>query len=133
MHVGRTKWIYVGKGFKCPIQTSVTLGNLLHYGGKMIKPLGTNLLIKQEKATDKTTQSGLVLSASFADTGPAVGEIIAMGDGEQNYLGDVIKINGINVGDFVFFNEHSAIEIEGKNMEKYLLVNSKNVLAVRGE
>jgi co-chaperonin GroES (HSP10) len=99
----------------------------------VIKPLGTNLLVKQEKVTDKTTQSGLVLSASFADNGPAVGEVIAMGDGEQNYLGDVIKIHGINVGDFVFFNEHSAIEIEGKNMEKYLLVNSKNVLAVRGE
>jgi co-chaperonin GroES (HSP10) len=99
----------------------------------MIKPLGTNLLIKQEKATDKTTQSGLVLSASFADNGPAVGEVIAMGDGEQNYLGDVIKIHGINVGDIVFFNEHSAIEIDGENMEKYLLVNSKHVLAVRGE
>ena len=49
----------------------------------MIKPLGAIILVKENKTEEKTTKSGIVISASFADTGPKSGVIVAVGDGEQ--------------------------------------------------
>ena len=36
----------------------------------MIKPIGSMLLIKQIEQGDKTTKTGLVISAAFTDSGP---------------------------------------------------------------
>lgn len=40
-------------------------------------------------------------------------------------------IGGINVGDTVFFPQHSGTEIEDEDNTKYLLINAKNVLAIK--
>ena len=39
----------------------------------MIKPVGGMLLITKTEDTDKTTKSGLVISAAFNDSGPKSG------------------------------------------------------------
>ena len=96
---------------------------------KMIKPYGSMLLIKEEKAGDKTTTSGLVISAAFSDTGLKTGTIIDLGDGEYNYKGDLIPINGLDIDDMVYYPQHGGTEIEDEDGTKYLLLNSKNVLA----
>ena len=97
----------------------------------MIRPLGNMLLVEEIKTGEKVTQSGLVLSNAFADSGPKTGTIIAMGPGEQNYKGDIIPIVGMEIGSTVYYSEHSATDIEDDLNNKYLLINCKNILAVK--
>lgn len=97
----------------------------------MIKPIGGMLLVKENEITDRKTSSGLVISAAFADVGPKSGVVIDMGDGEYNYKGDLIPINGIDVGDTVYYQDHSGTDIEDEDGTKYLLVNTKNILAIK--
>jgi co-chaperonin GroES (HSP10) len=97
----------------------------------MIKPIGGLLLVKRNQSEDKTTKSGLVISAALSESDMKTGTIIDMGPGEQNYLGDIIPIIGLNVGDTVYYTERSATEIEDEDSTKYDLISSKNVLAKR--
>ena len=97
----------------------------------MIKPIGGLLLVKRNQSEDKTTKSGLVISAALSESDMKTGTIIDMGPGEQNYLGDIIPIIGLSVGDTVYYTERSATEIEDEDSSKYDLISSKNVLAKR--
>ena len=97
----------------------------------MIKPIGAMLLIKKIEVKDRTTATGLVISASFGDNGPAKATVIDLGDGEYNYKGDLIPIQGIDIGDVVFYPEQAGTSIEDEDGEKYLLLNAKNVLAIK--
>jgi co-chaperonin GroES (HSP10) len=96
----------------------------------MIKPIGAMLLVQKIETGEKKTATGLVISAAFSDQGPNKATVIAKGDGEYNYKGDLIPINGIEVGNVVLYPEHSGTEIEDENNTKYLLLNAKNVLAI---
>lgn len=95
----------------------------------MIKPIGAMLLIKKKQEEEKTTKSGLVISATFNDSGPKSGVIVDMGDGEANYKGDLIPILGLDIGDFVYFPDHTGTEIEDEEGNKYLLINHKHIMA----
>jgi co-chaperonin GroES (HSP10) len=97
----------------------------------MIKPYGNLLLVKEDKVEDKTTSSGIVLMASLNDSSLRTGKVIDMGDGEHNYKGELIPINGLSVGDIVYYNQNSGIDIEDEGGEKYLLLNTKSVLALK--
>ena len=97
----------------------------------MIKPIGGLLLVKRNKSEDKTTKSGLVISAAVSESDMKTGTIVDMGPGEQNYIGDLIPIIGLGVGDTVYYTERSATEIEDEDSTKYDLISSKNVLAKR--
>jgi co-chaperonin GroES (HSP10) len=95
----------------------------------MIKPIGGMLLITKTKEEDKTTKSGLVISAVFNDSGPKIGTIVDMGAGEVNYKGDVVPITELNIGDEVYFPDHTGTEIEDDQSNKYLLINHKHIMA----
>jgi len=95
----------------------------------MIKPIGAMLLIKKIEKGDKTTKTGLVISAAFTEQGPSMAEIIDMGDGEPNYKGEIIPINDLDIGDTIYYPEHSGTEIEDEDGNKYLLLHSKQVIA----
>jgi co-chaperonin GroES (HSP10) len=97
----------------------------------MIKPYGNLLLVKEDKVEDRTTSSGIVLSAAFNESSLRTGKILEVGDGEYNYKGDLVSILGIDVDDTVYYNRNSGIDIEDEDGEKYLLLNSKNVLAIK--
>ena len=98
----------------------------------MIKPLGQMLLIEKIELGDKTTTTGLVISAAFSDSGPKTGKVIDLGDGEYNYKGDLIPILGIDIDDIVYYPEHGGTEIEDDDGNKFLLINSKNIIAKKG-
>jgi co-chaperonin GroES (HSP10) len=95
----------------------------------MIKPIGAMLLIKKIEKGDKTTKTGLVISAAFTEQGPSMAEIIDMGDGEPNYKGEIIPINDLDIGDTIYYPEHSGTEIEDEEGNRYLLLHSKQVIA----
>jgi co-chaperonin GroES (HSP10) len=98
----------------------------------MIKPYGNLLLVKENKVEDKTTSSGIVLMASLNESALRTGKIVDLGNGEHNYKGELIPINGLDVGDVVYYNQNSGIDIEDEGGEKYLLLNTKSVLAIKG-
>jgi co-chaperonin GroES (HSP10) len=98
----------------------------------MIKPIGSMLLIEKIEHGDKTTKTGLVISAAFSDSGPKQGKVIDMGDGESNYKGELIPIREVDLGDIVYFSDHSGTEIEDEDGNKFLLLHSKNVIAKKG-
>lgn len=98
----------------------------------MIKPYGNLLLIKEDKIEDKTTSSGIVLMASLNESSLRTGKIVDLGEGEHNYKGELIPINGLDLGDIVYYNQNSGIDIEDEGGEKYLLLNTKSVLAIKG-
>lgn len=95
----------------------------------MIKPIGGMLLVTKAQEEDKTTKSGLVISASFRDNGPKSGTIVEMGGGEANYKGEIIPIPDLDIGDVIYFPDHSGVEIEDEEGNKYLLLNHKHVMA----
>jgi co-chaperonin GroES (HSP10) len=97
----------------------------------MISPLGAMILVKKIQKGDKTTKTGLVISSTFSDNGPAEGEVIKLGTGEQNYKGEILPIPVIEVGDIVLFPDHSGVDVEDEDGTKYILLNSKNVLAIK--
>jgi co-chaperonin GroES (HSP10) len=98
----------------------------------MIKPYGNLLLIKEDKVEDKTTSSGIVLMASLSESSLRTGKIIDLGNGEHNYKGELIPINGLDIGDIVYYNQNSGIDVEDEGGDKYLLLNTKSVLAIKG-
>lgn len=98
----------------------------------MIKPYGNLLLIKEDKVEDKTTSSGIVLMASLSESSLRTGKIIDLGNGEHNYKGELIPINGLDIGDVVYYNQNSGIDVEDEGGDKYLLLNTKSVLAIKG-
>jgi co-chaperonin GroES (HSP10) len=98
-------------------------------GNAMIKPIGGMLLITKKQEEDKTTKSGLVISASFNDYGPKSGTIVDMGIGEVNYKGDLVSIPELKIGDIVYFPDHTGTDIEDEEGNKYLLINHKHIMA----
>lgn len=97
----------------------------------MIKPYGGMLLVKENQTGDKTTASGLVISAAFNESNFKTGSVIAMGNGEFNYKGDLIPIQGISIGDVIYYTQHTGHDIEDEDGQKYLLLNAKHVLAIK--
>lgn len=95
----------------------------------MIKPYGSMILIKEDRVEDKKTASGLVISAVFSDSGLKTGTIVDIGEGEYNYKGDLIPVNGLDINDVIYYPQHGGTDIEDEDGTKYLLLNSKNVLA----
>jgi len=98
----------------------------------MIKPFGNLLLVKEDKVEDRTTSSGIVLMASLSESNLKTGRILDLGNGEHNYKGELIPIKGLNIGDMVYYNQNSGTDIEDTDGEKYLLLNTKSVLAIKG-
>lgn len=97
----------------------------------MIKPYGNLLLVKEDKVEDRTTTSGIVLSAAFNESSLRTGKILELGEGEYNYKGELIPISGLSVNDTVYYNRNSGIDIEDADGEKYILLNTKHILAIK--
>jgi co-chaperonin GroES (HSP10) len=49
--------------------------------------------------------------------------------GEVNYKGDLMPIPELEVGDVVYFPDHTGTEIEDDQSNKYLLINHKHIMA----
>lgn len=99
----------------------------------MIQPINGMLLLEQEEKGEKTTASGLVLSATISDLGPKRGKIVAVGSGEMNHFtGGTLSMDNFSVGDIVLFPDHSGIEVEDGD-KKYLVIHNKHIIAKVGE
>lgn len=85
-----------------------------------IRPIGKRVLVKLIKEEEKTA-SGIILPGAGDKEKPNMGEVIAVGTGE-----DMPKIE---VGEKVIYAKYSGTEIKDGD-EKYLILNIDDVLAI---
>ena len=91
-----------------------------------LRPLGDRVLVKPEKAEQKTA-SGLYIS-SGAQEKPQRGEVIAVGAGKVNDKGERIPVD-VKVGDVVIYGKYGGNEVKIDG-EEYLLMRDSDIYAV---
>jgi len=91
-----------------------------------LRPLGDRVLVKPEKAEQKTA-SGLYIS-SGAQEKPQRGEVIAVGAGKLDAKGERIPVD-VKVGDVVIYGKYGGNEVKIDG-EEYLLMRDSDIYAV---
>ena len=91
-----------------------------------LRPLGDRVLVKPEKAEQKTA-SGLYIS-SGAQEKPQRGEVIAVGAGTLDDKGERIPVD-VKVGDVVIYGKYGGNEVKIDG-EEYLLMRDSDIYAV---
>ena len=91
-----------------------------------LRPLGDRVLVKPEKAEQKTA-SGLYIS-SGAQEKPQRGEVIAVGAGKLDDKGERIPMD-VQVGDVVIYGKYGGNEVKIDG-EEYLLMRDSDIYAV---
>ena len=90
-----------------------------------IKPLSDRVVLKAEKAEEKTA-SGIVLAAA-AQEKPQFANVVAVGPGGVVDGKDVVM--QINVGDKVLTNNYAGTKVKVDG-EEYTIVRQSDILAV---
>ena len=88
-----------------------------------LRPLGDRVLVKPEKAEQKTA-SGLSIS-SGAQEKPQRGEVIAVGAGKLDDKGERIPVD-VKVGDVVIYGKYGGNEVKIDG-EEYLLMRDSDI------
>ena len=91
-----------------------------------LRPLGDRVLVKPEKAEQKTA-SGLYIS-SGAQEKPQRGEVIAVGAGKLDDKGERIPVD-VKVGDVVIYGKYGGNEVKIDG-EEYMLMRDSDIYAV---
>ena len=91
-----------------------------------LRPLGDRVLVKPEKAEQKTA-SGLYIS-SGAQEKPQRGEVIAVGAGKLDDKGERIPVD-VKVGDVVIYGKYGGNEVKIDG-EEYLIMRDSDIYAV---
>ena len=91
-----------------------------------LRPLGDRVLVKPEKAEQKTA-SGLYIS-SGAQEKPQRGEVIAVGAGKLDDKGERIPVD-VKVGAVVIYGKYGGNEVKIDG-EEYLLMRDSDIYAV---
>lgn len=91
-----------------------------------IKPLGSQIVVKQKVQEEKTT-SGIILSAAHTSP-PDEGEVIATGIGTYTSDGVLVPLE-INIGDTVIFRKGHGAKVKVKD-EEFLILREIDCLAV---
>lgn len=94
-----------------------------------IQPLGSLVLVKENKQEDRTTKSGLVIAATVADTNLCRGVVIAVGPGDNDNVGNHYDIP-LQTGDIVIYSHNHATDVEDDDNEKYQFINWRNLLGI---
>lgn len=93
----------------------------------MIKPLNDKVVVKVIKEQEKTTSSGLILSA-LNEEKPSEAIVVAVGPGLELDNGVLMKPD-LNVGDKVAFAKYQGTEVQFDG-EDYLILAYRDIVAV---
>ena len=91
-----------------------------------LRPLGDRVLVKPDKAEEKTA-SGLYIS-SGAQEKPQRGTVVAVGAGKLDDDGDRIPMD-VKIGDVVIYGKYGGNEVKVDG-EDYLLMRADDIYAV---
>ncbi|MFA6552632.1 MAG: co-chaperone GroES [Candidatus Paceibacterota bacterium] len=91
-----------------------------------IQPLGDKVLIKEKKAGEERTKSGIIIPDTVSkDKGSKTGEVMAVGEGRYED-GKIIPVR-VKVGDEVLFQWGDSVEIGG---EEYQIVGEGSIIGI---
>lgn len=93
-----------------------------------IRPLGGNVVVKQNKAEDKTP-GGIFLPQTATKETPKRGKVVALGEGTYSPFTGNRKAWSFDVGSEVLFNSYRGSEIKIGD-EELLLLTDEDILAV---
>lgn len=91
-----------------------------------LKPLGDRVIIKQDKAEEKTA-SGLYLAGDSKEK-PQTGKVLAVGPGKINNHGELIPMP-VKEGDRVIYSKYGGNEVLCDD-EEVLIVRADDIYAV---
>ena len=91
-----------------------------------IQPLGSIILVQKNEVTERTTASGLVLTAAAVEQELSTATIIALGDGIRDSQGGVHPFN-VQVGDVVYFNDMHLTDVTDDAGTKYGFLAYSNI------
>ena len=91
-----------------------------------LRPLGDRVLVKPEKAEQKT--ASVLYISSGAQEKPQRGEVIAVGAGKLDDKGERIPVD-VKVGDVVIYGKYGGNEVKIDG-EEYLLMRDSDIYAV---
>jgi len=91
-----------------------------------IKPLADRVLVKAEKAEEKTA-SGIIIPDTAKEK-PMQGEVIAVGKGRVADDGKVSPLE-VKVGDKVLYGKYSGTEVTFDG-EEYLIMRESDIYAI---
>lgn len=91
-----------------------------------LRPLGDRVLVKPDKAEQKTA-SGLYIS-SGAQEKPQRGTVVAVGVGKIDDNGERLPMD-VKVGDVVIYGKYGGNEVKVEG-EDYLLMRDSDIYAV---
>jgi co-chaperonin GroES (HSP10) len=96
-----------------------------------IEPFGSLILVEEIEQGERTTNSGLVLSASILDSELKRGRVIAVGTGDYDNVGNKHEIP-LTYGDRVIYNEGNATEVTDALGSKYYFINWRHLFGKEG-
>ena len=92
-----------------------------------IKPLFNNVLLKKVNYKQTQTQAGIYIPEEAQDEAPAMGEVIALGNGKV--VKKAAEDYGLKEGLKVLYSRYSGTEVTMEGTE-YVLINVKDILAI---
>jgi len=97
-----------------------------------VEPLGSLVLVKKIEQAERKTTSGLVLSASILETELSRGQIVKVGPGDYDNVGNKHEIP-LTTDDIVIYNDNNATEVTDALGEKYYFINWRSLLGKEGK
>ena len=91
-----------------------------------IEPFGSLLLVEEIEQSERTTSSGLLLSASVLDSELKRGKVVAVGPGDYDNAGNKHEIP-LTQGDIVIYNEGNATEVTDTLGSKFYFINWRHL------
>ncbi len=88
------------------------------------EPLSDRILVK--RATPKEISRGGIIIPENAKERPVEGEVLAVGSGRRNDVGDLIAVH-VAVGDRVLFGKYAGTEVQVDG-EEYTVLREDDVL-----
>jgi len=93
----------------------------------MLKPLNDNVIVKPLDK-EETSQGGIILPDTVSKEKPEKGEVLAVGPGKVNEMGNRMPMQ-IRVGDRVIFTKYAPNEIKLNN-NTVLVLSEADILAI---
>ena len=91
-----------------------------------LQPLGDRVIVKPLSEEDNKTPSGIYIPDTAKEK-PQEGEVVAVGPGEPNESGKMVKPD-VDKGDKVVYSKYGGTEIKVEGIE-YLILSSRDILA----
>ena len=94
-----------------------------------LQPLGDRVIVKPLSEEDSKTPSGIYIPDTAKEK-PQEGEVVAVGPGEPNESGKMVKPD-VDKGDKVVYSKYGGTEIK-LDGDDFLLMREDDVLAIVG-